>query len=45
MKRTKINFENINKGNYKIISPKKIMESRLRIKKYMHDFLIKMKLR
>ena len=37
-KRTKINFEIINKGKYSIIPPDKIEEVRQRIKKAMRKF-------
>ena len=39
MKRVKINFETINKGNYKIIPAEKIDESRRRIKSEMKKFV------
>ena len=36
-KRVKINIGSINKGNYKVIDPKKIAESRKRISKKMKE--------
>jgi len=42
-KRVKINFETINKGNYEIIPPEKIDESRKRIAKNMRKIIRKLK--
>lgn len=39
MKRTKINFEILNKGKYDIIPNDKINESNLRIKENMKKFI------
>ena len=42
-KRVKINFETVNKGEYEIIPPTKIADSRERIKQNMRAFLRKIK--
>jgi hypothetical protein len=44
-KRVKISFETVNKGNYEIIPPEEIAESRERIKQNMKVFLRKNKLK
>jgi hypothetical protein len=43
MKRTKINFDTINKGKYEVIPKEKVHETNLRIKENMKDFLRKLK--
>ena len=41
-KRVKINFETINKGEYEIIPPENIAESRKRIAENMRKFIKKL---